>query len=420
MQALRISPEIARIGKRYRDELLCNVAPFWLEHSIDARHGGYFNCLDRDGAVWETDKYLWMQARELWMWSTLCLRVERKKEWVAAARCGADFLRKHCLNAEGRVHFAVTQAGKPLLKPRDIFAESFVAVGMAAYGALTGASWATDLARHAYRTYLERADLAETHDGSQYPGARPVRMHGIAFIRVAMSQAMRAHLPDEIFDRQIERGIEDVLNLHVRGRDLFEYVRPDGKAIPGAMGRLQLPGHAVESAAFILLEAQRRRRKDWVTKAADVIERALSIGWDHEFGGVLYFVDHAGAQNRKLEGDMKLWWVHVECLFATILAWKLTGRPSMLEWFRRIDKWTWQNFPDRECGEWYGYLRKDGGVSLPLKGSMWKCFFHLPRTLLNVAELLDVPLAGVADQQPRRDVSGRKRGALPQRKKHGS
>ena len=377
------------IAKRYREELLEHVVPFWLAHSIDAEHGGYFNCLDRDGSVWDADKFFWMQGRELWMWATLCLRIERRPEWIEAARCGADFLRKHCLNDAGRVHFAVTREGRPLLKPRDLFAESFVAIGMAAYGSLTGEPWATELALHCYRTYIERADLDETHDASQYPGARPVRMHGMSFIRTAMSQEMRAHLADDLFDRQIERGIGDVLGLHVRDGTLFENVSPDGRPLPGPMGRLLMPGHAVESAGFILLEGQRRGRTDWIEHSADVIERALDAGWDREFGGIYYFIDDQHPQNRKLEWDMKLWWVHTECLFATALAWRLTGRRAMLEWFERIDRWSWRHFPDREHGEWYGYLRRDGSVSLPLKGSMWKCFFHLPRVLLNVSEILD-------------------------------
>ncbi len=32
-------------------------------------------------------------------------------------------------------------------------------------------------------------------------------------------------------------------------------------------------------------------------------------------------------------------------------------------------------------GGWYGYLRRDGSLSTPLKGGMWKGFFHTPRAL---------------------------------------
>ena len=37
------------LANLYRDELLNNVMPFWLEKSQDKEYGGYFTCLDRTG-----------------------------------------------------------------------------------------------------------------------------------------------------------------------------------------------------------------------------------------------------------------------------------------------------------------------------------------------------------------------------------
>src|SRR6059036_2904865 len=39
--------------QRYRAELLERVIPFWLRHSLDREHGGYFTCLTREGAVYD-------------------------------------------------------------------------------------------------------------------------------------------------------------------------------------------------------------------------------------------------------------------------------------------------------------------------------------------------------------------------------
>ena len=81
---------------------------------------------------------------------------------------------------------------------------------------------------------------------------------------------------------------------------------------------------------------------------------SLEAGWDDEWGGLLYFVDAERAQNRKLEGDMKLWWVHGEALVAAALAFKLTGREIFWEWFERVHSWAWERFPDSDYGGWYG------------------------------------------------------------------
>ena len=32
----------AELAKQYRDALLNDVMPFWLAHSLDREHGGYF------------------------------------------------------------------------------------------------------------------------------------------------------------------------------------------------------------------------------------------------------------------------------------------------------------------------------------------------------------------------------------------
>jgi N-acylglucosamine 2-epimerase len=46
-------------------------------------------------------------------------------------------------------------------------------------------------------------------------------------------------------------------------------------------------------------------------------------------------------------------------------------------------------FYDKEFGEWYGYLRRDGKPTMPpCKGSTFKGPFHLPRMLVLVDGML--------------------------------
>lgn len=57
--------------ERYEKELLENVVPFWLNHAQDREYGGFFTCLDRDGSVYDYNKYMWMQWRIVYMFATL-------------------------------------------------------------------------------------------------------------------------------------------------------------------------------------------------------------------------------------------------------------------------------------------------------------------------------------------------------------
>lgn len=78
----------------YKEELLQNVIPFWLEKSQDNQFGGYFTCLKRNGEVFDTDKFIWLQARQVWLFSYLYNKVEKRPAWLKCAIQGGEFLKK--------------------------------------------------------------------------------------------------------------------------------------------------------------------------------------------------------------------------------------------------------------------------------------------------------------------------------------
>ena len=91
--------DFKKLANQYKDELLDNVLPFWLEHSQDHELGGYFTCLDREGKVFDTDKFVWLQGREVWMFSMLYNKVEKRKEWLDCAVQGGEFLKNMDMTA---------------------------------------------------------------------------------------------------------------------------------------------------------------------------------------------------------------------------------------------------------------------------------------------------------------------------------
>ena len=58
-------------SEKYRKALLGDVIPFWEMNSPDPVYGGYFTCLDRDGKVYDHDKFVWLQGRQAWTFSKL-------------------------------------------------------------------------------------------------------------------------------------------------------------------------------------------------------------------------------------------------------------------------------------------------------------------------------------------------------------
>jgi N-acylglucosamine 2-epimerase len=121
----------------------------------------------------------------------------------------------------------------------------------------------------------------------------------------------------------------------------------------------------------------------------EILDCSLEIGWDTRYGGLLYFVDIEGKPPEQLEWDMKLWWPHTEALYATLLAYSLTGDSKYETWFDQIHAWAFSHFADEGNPEWFGYLHRDGTVSNTLKGNLWKGPFHLPRALLLCTQRLN-------------------------------
>jgi N-acylglucosamine 2-epimerase len=170
---------------------------------------------------------------------------------------------------------------------------------------------------------------------------------------------------------------------------LVETIDLDGHRSNISSLRAINPGHVLEAGWFLLHSNERRRDSDVTAFALHMIDRALEIGWDKEFGGLFSFVDAEDKPPERLEWDMKMWWPHTEALYSTLLAYRLTRQEKYWRWFEMVHEYTFSHFPDPAHGEWFGYLHRDGTVANTLKGSHWKGMFHIPRALLFCLQIFD-------------------------------
>lgn len=389
--------EIDSLKKRYDSNLSASVIPFWDQHSIDREMGGYFTCLERDGRVFDTDKFMWLQAREVWMYSKLFTSCRPEKRWGELAKHGADFMTQHGRDRNGDWYFALDRRGRPLVEAYNIFSDCFAAVAFAEYHRASGDPAALEVARSTYNRIQARKENPKGHFNKQIGETRSLKAMALPMIQIWMAEEMGNLLDADLRDRVVRENIEQVTRLHIdrKRKAVFERVAADGSHPSTMDGRLLTPGHALEVLWFILRIAGRRRaagEKDagaLVDLLTEAILYTAERGWDSEYGGFYYYMDYEGFPPEKLEWDMKLWWVHAEALCAFLLAYQLTGNEEFLEWFRKTDSYVFDHFVDPTHGEWYGYLHRDGSVALTLKGGKWKGFFHTPRALLTCMEILD-------------------------------
>jgi N-acylglucosamine 2-epimerase len=367
----------------YKNELFENVIPFWEEHSVDTVHGGYFTCLDRKGEVYDTDKFVWLQARQVWTFSILYNGHRKKPRWLDIASCGADFLTRHGTDEAGSWYFALNRQGQPLIQPYSIFSDCFAAMAFSQYWLACGDRSAKETALRTYRNILRRKDDPKGTYSKVVADTRPLKLLGLPMILANLSLEMEGLLEDKELNEVLDMCLSEVMELFLDEKlnVLFENVSPDGSHPDCFEGRLINPGHCIEAMWFIMEIARRRNDHELVNKTVDVILNTLDFAWDREYGGIFYFLDAYEKPLVQLEWDQKLWWVHLEALVALAMGYRSTGRDQCRQWFETIHEYVWNHFPDPEYGEWFGYLNRRGEKLLELKGGKWKGCFHLPRAL---------------------------------------
>ncbi len=375
--------EFQQLADLYKSTLLDNVLPFWEQHSIDWECGGYFTCLDRAGKVYDTDKFIWLQNRQVWTFSMLYNQLEPRAEWLKIAGHGANFLAERGRDAQGNWYFSLDRAGNPLVQPYNIFSDCFAAMAFSQYALADGESWAKDVALQAYQNVLRRKDDPKGKYNKTYPGTRSLKSLSVPMILANLTLEMAWLLPEAELDRVLDVTVREVMAdfLDAERGLLLENVAPNGSHVDCFEGRLINPGHGIEAMWFIMDIAHRRQDRATIDRAVAVVLNTLEFAWDRNYGGLYYFMDADGHPPQQLEWNQKLWWVHVETLVALAMGYRLTGNVACWDWYRRVHEYTWGHFADPERGEWFGYLDRQGEVLLDLKGGKWKGCFHVPRAL---------------------------------------
>ncbi|MFS4417443.1 AGE family epimerase/isomerase [Maribacter sp. 2307ULW6-5] len=382
--------EASHYAQHYKDALLHDVVPFWEQHSLDLEHGGYFTCLDRSGKVYDTDKFIWLQARQVWLFSMLYNEVEQKQQWLDMAGSGAAFLRQHGKDAHGNFYFSVTRSGAPLVQPYNIFSDCFAAMAFAQYAKASGNGTYRTMAKNTYANILKRKDRPKGHY-EKSTGNRPLKNFALPMILSNLVLELEDVLEEADIKKTVDFSVREVMEVFLQKESglIYENVLPNGDLHDSFEGRLINPGHGLEAMWFMMDIGVRSGDEALIAKATDTMLRILDYGWDQDHGGLFYFMDAQGHPPQQLEHDQKLWWVHLEALVALAKAYEHRPGEHIAQWYQKVHQYAWQHFPDPEHGEWYGYLNREGKPHLTLKGGKWKGCFHVPRAMYQCWKTFD-------------------------------
>jgi len=410
--------KLAELYGFYARELKENILAFWLPRCRDSLCGGYLNCFDNSGEhLVSHDKYTWSQGRFLWLFSSLAttgaplFSQSERKSFLELAEYGYSFLRKHCLIAPDdlRCVFLTGRDGTPKQGDMSIYADCFVVMGMAAYAVAAKEKDAYSFAKSLYLSVKKRIDEG-LFNTLPYPLGKEYRAHGIPMIltNTALELYKAACIFDPDYCSALLHHMEDTATeVTDRFSDTFglvrEVIRADGKPLDGLLGNHINPGHSIEDSWFIAKASELTGRPYLFSRAAQIMQKSFHAGWDDLYGGILHFVNIEGDPYR-FESDSsgptvelvkngwadKLWWVHSETLYASLLFYVKTGDCEFLDIHNKTREYVFDHFPNRNplVGEWFQILTREGKpqekvVALPVKDP-----YHIARNFLLVCELL--------------------------------
>lgn len=409
----------------YQNELKDRILSFWLPRCVDETCGGFVNCYDNYGSrLVSYDKYAWSQGRFVWCFARLAateapiFSKDERANFLRLARHGAEFLMRHCLIGpdDWRCVFLMERDGTPKQvspgAPLDmsIYADCFVVAGLGMYAYAAEDTGAYQFAKQMYESIVARVEQNEFHT-LPYPLSKKYRAHGIPMILSNVTRELHraAGKLDAAYCRRLRDNLaaytRDILDHFVDDdHRMHEVIASDNTFIPQILGQHMNPGHTIEDAWFLLDAADLCGQPQWEDDILAIALQALESGWDPEFGGLLHFCglrggrpegDDAGVAEETMVKQLagwsdKLWWVHSEALYTTLLCAFRSADERFLAWYKRVFSYTFRTFPNRdpEIREWVQIRMRDGApqekvVALPVKDP-----FHIIRNLILIIELL--------------------------------
>lgn len=383
-------------GIEARSKLVDEILPFWIEHGVDREFGGVMTCLDRDGTVIDHDKGVWQQFRFAWLLARCCRTFGPRDDWEDALDRVLDFGIAHAFDDDGRMFFHLDREGRPIRRRRYVYSECFASMAFAEVAALRSdrdlADRARDLLRFARRAMNTPGAIAPKT--TAHRAGRPL---GHPMIALGVAQVHRGSIGGEEAEVVARECALEIRRDFVRPdlEAVLEVVSPDGEVVDHLEGRQLNPGHALEGAWFLMVEADRQGDASLLKTGLEMLEWSWRRGWDRVHGGILNFVDLHGGPTAAYEHDMKFWWPQCEAILAARHAHAATGDDRHRGMAELAEAWATEHLDDPAHPEWFGYLHRDGSRSSRLKGNLWKGPFHLPRMLLSIT-VLDGAAEGVS------------------------
>lgn len=390
------------LRRKVEKELLSDILPFWLNHTIDNEYGGFRGRIANDlSGDPHAPKGLILNARILWTFSK-AYNHYHDPQYLAVARRAYDYLTCYFWDHEfGGLYWMLDYLGNPLDTKKRIYGQAFAIYALAEYYQAGDQAEALDKALRLVLC-IEGTGHDEQNGGYFETYERdwtPALDQRLSEVDLDEKKSMNTHLHMvEAYAALLRRNEDAIVRMRLReliGIFLNHIIDPqthhfilffDERWTPRS-NRISF-GHDIEGS-WLLFEAAEilgdedlldRMRVVSVKMAQAVYEQGLDTD-----GGLFYEAEPAG-----LSDTDKHWWPQAEAVVGFLNANALTGQARFTLAAERSWQFIDRHIVDHQHGEWFWRVSKDGVPNnTEDKVGPWKCPYHNARTCFEVMERLD-------------------------------
>lgn len=410
---------VASFSQRVEQELRGDILPFWIAHTIDREHEGFYGEISNDLVVRKNaPRGALLTSRILWTYSAAYRRYH-DKAYLEMARWAYHDLVNHFWDGDyGGLFWSITVEGKPLKVEKQVYGQVFGIYALAEFFRATqepeALTYATRIYRlleeHAHddkfggyfevcpRTWQRAVAVPASDNGSADATKGPGKSSPAAVVsamEAGGSKTQNTHLhvleaftnllrawPDPGLRKSQSALIDLMLTkiLDPKTHHLILYMNDDWSPRSDGISF----GHDIE-ASWLLNEAAEAVGDDALrqrvkTVSLQIAQATLEQGLDAD-GSLLYEATPHGVTDSRRE-----WWPQAEAAVGFYNAYQLSHDQRFRDASYRVWDYIESHLVDHKNGEWYRSVTKDGVVSGQPKVSLWKCPYHNGRCCLELLE----------------------------------
>jgi mannobiose 2-epimerase len=393
---------------RFKKELVGNILPFWMRHTVDRQNGGFHGAISCDLAVdRKSPRASVINTRILWTFSAAALKLGDPQYREMADWAYEYIVEKFWDRQYGGLYWMLDYEGNPLSDRKQIYAQAFAVYAMAEYFRATGKEESLERARQLYRL-IEEKSHEPVYGGYLEACGRdwgPLEDMRLSEKDLNSPKSMNTHLHVMEAYTNLLRAWRDP-ELQAKQKELLEVTMDH--IIDGATGHFKMFfdnqwnslsdhisfGHDIEGSWLLLEAAQvlgdaallNRARELSLRMARAVYEEALD-----QDGSLFYEANSKGV----MVDPNKHWWAQAEAVVGFYNAYQLSGEQRYLDQAVRVWEYIEEKVVDRVHGEWHAKLRPDGRPYTEKEDGdaclvgPWKCPYHNSRVCLEMMERLE-------------------------------